>query len=493
MRSIATIVSRPAELDRHFQNDPHFQPSWSGATSFLRHIFRPSQHSRKVTIVLAASKKPRADQYEQGPLEADSESNPLFRRRSLRLKHSRGFTCEAYALAPLENGRVKFRWQNEKHKKKEEEDGGERKRRGTGRALRKLLSWNAKTSVSAKLKKMASRARRQLRATTTSQFLQLGSVGRVVSRKVLKRPGPGEKKLAKQRVRAVTGSCEIKRSGKTDSVQLEGKHRKAGWAGKVSMKLGKEASGSISIPSFATLDAEAKKDGAQKFSVSGSAGSLKVKSVLRAADSKDDWCESVSSNDSTMSCTESIEKADARSPNGLQWQSRSRTVSIFPTMRAPLVFGGKVEIALTPSGEHTVEISPPTTDAHFSMTTSSKGSKRRMPTFRLRLGSPQSANTTLHYSGGLRGGIDYQLTAAESKATASASAHLGEALQPNISLSSGVSGGWGSGSASLSSSGDATLVVQVTRRSGSSFSVESRASKAQDFPLSCRLSTSILY
>jgi hypothetical protein len=408
---------------------------------FRRFLSLHSPARRNGTFLLARQSFSYGD-YQHAQLEAESETEPPARRRSVCLKPLPLLAVDAHALVPLERGSVKFRWR----------DG---KERGNG---------SAANSVAARKAGGGSAAERKFFGRLVARLLQTCAPRRQQP------PAPP---------RRTSGSLVITRERKVDAFAAEVKHR-SGVSGRLRLRGGGEFFSATAFPRLGSVEVDCKRGGARLLTLSGSAGTLRLRAAPASAASKQGKSEDDDGDEEAA--------AEGLVPL-LHWRLvgadrvHRSTVTLSPTLRAPLVLGGSCEVALAPTGRHSVHITPPGGDAQFSMTsaptTPAVGGQH--PSVRLRVGPQDGAHSIVNYEGGLRCGIEHSAVSSSKRSTVTARAHLSGSLPPTVSVACTTRGGWGTGSANVTTAGDAAVAIEAGSPSGS-LSIACSVSHAQRCP-----------
>jgi hypothetical protein len=239
------------------------------------------------------------------------------------------------------------------------------------------------------------------------------------------------------KVQPYSGSVSIARNGASgEAAALEAKYPN-GVSHRMRLERGKRVVVALSLPKLASVDIDCNiKD---RFSCKGTLqasnkrGSLKLEKVNLDGDAA------------------FAKELLVRLPTS------SAAVTVAPTLRAPLFLGGSCEVELSPRGEHSVKILPPSADTMASITRSPID--RNHPIIFMRIGPADGAHTILKYRSRLRCEIAQTLAAKGSQATFTAA--LTDSLRPSLGFTLKGTGKWGNGSAYGNTQGGAGLSLET--------------------------------
>lgn len=422
-----------------------------------------------------------------GPPTSESIDKPLYRRRTIRLSEDPAFTCDAFAVAPLNRGKLRLRWQDVDGRKRAEDSELSRNSAVANsehpqvavsyREFRKRPAFHIKNAV-----------KHHFRYGALIPGVSHAELTRTATKTVAKDNDENAERALQVNV-PVSGSVEIRKDKKSESIEVDAAHRN-GQAARFKLQRNLQWFSSTQLPSFGSLSLDWKPHGARTMTFSNDTASIKFKAIPQSRTSNDTFSEFRSSNSHDSFSLDSADshKSPSSSSSGsllnlidveeeistgiikiLRQRKSHWLFTAAPCLRLPIM-SSKLEAGLEPDGGHSIKLTSAKGDRDItvSVTRAADGSENKFPKFRVRAQKTERVTTTAHYGGGLNGGVErtetfhlplYPGTSKRVNLTVTASVVHERETSASMSLAAKIP--WGSGSLQASTDGSVVLALDT--------------------------------
>lgn len=428
-----------------------------------------------------------------GSPSADSNDQFLYRRRTIRLNEDPKFTCDAHTVAPRNRGRIRLRWRDVNAQKDNEIRNASQSIKHEHAERNPVNFVKSVPGGRALLQSLLA-----VKSHLTNGQLIPGLPQRALFQHRVRAGAIGESAVADGRQNedlALTGSVELKKDKKTESIALEGVHAH-GYKSSLTLNRNLECTVSAFVPAAGSLSLDWSPRSTRTMAYTSDSASLKVRAIPHSqpsndADDSSNPSDSHStfstdksapdSNRSSTSCSRSrlslldFEEGVSRGISRvLHRRSRDWLYTISPSLRLPLNTSSLVA-SLEPDGSHSLKLRTSSSKRDFtvSITRMSDCSEGEFPRLRFRALDKDGTSTTAHYSGGLKAGIERtdvlelplgSSTDKRSNLTVTASAAYDQTTSASLSLAAKLP--WGSGSAQANTAGSVVLALDANVPTG---------------------------